>query len=99
MVCKSRGDRSVFNAHGGKRLTRDSGSTFWDAFSLRRDHYAYGSGGAGLSVPRSRLKTDAGNHEGIASSLATRKPITSISDAIVRGPLQSQSGRTTSVGW
>ena len=42
---------------------------------------------------------DAGNHDGIVSSLAMRKPITSIREAIVRGPLQSQSGRTTSVGW
>ena len=59
----------------------------------------YGSGGAGLSVPRSRLKTEVGTHDGIASSFATRNPITSISEAIVRGPLQSQSGRTVSVGW
>ena len=59
----------------------------------------YGSGGAGLSVPRSRLNTDDGSHAGIASSLAALIPITSITAATVRGPLQFQSGRTTSVGW
>jgi hypothetical protein len=52
----------------------------------------YGSGGAGLSVPRSRLNTDDGNHSGIASSLAALSPITSITAATVRGPVQSQSG-------
>ena len=59
----------------------------------------YGSGGAGLSVPRSRLKTEVGNHDGIASSFAMRSPMTSIREAMVRGPFQSQSGLTTSVGW
>ena len=43
----------------------------------------------GLSVPRSRLKAEVGNHAGMFSSFATRSPITNISDAIVRGPLQS----------
>ena len=59
----------------------------------------YGSGGAGLSVPRSRLNGEEGNHAGIASSLAARRPITNIRLATVRGPVQSQSGRTMSVGW
>ena len=59
----------------------------------------YGSGGAGLSVPRSRLNTDDGSQAGIASSFAARKPINSITLATVRGPVQSQSGRTMSVGW
>ncbi len=59
----------------------------------------YGSGGAGLSVPRSRLKIDDGNHSGILSAFAARTPINSITPATVRGPLQSQSGRTMSVGW
>ena len=61
--------------------------------------FSYGSGGAGLSVPRSRLNIDDGTHAGIASSFAARKPINSITLATVRGPLQSQSGRTMSVGW
>src|SRR5689334_18801546 len=59
----------------------------------------YGSGGAGLSVPRSRLKIDEGTHSGMLSAFAARTPINSITPATVRGPLQSQSGRTMSVGW
>ena len=47
-----------------------------------------GSGGAGLSVPRSRLKTEVGSHEGIVSSFAMRSPITSIREAIVRGDFE-----------
>jgi len=66
---------------------------------LSNDFLFYGSGGAGLSVPRSRLNTDDGTHAGIASSFAARTPINSITLATVRGPLQSQSGRTMSVGW
>jgi hypothetical protein len=61
--------------------------------------FDYGSGGPGLSVPRSRLNTEDGTHAGIASSFAARKPINSITLATVRGPVQSQSGRTMSVGW
>ena len=77
-----------------KKADPGFGSTFWGTQLLVT---VYGSDGGGLSVPRSRLNTDAGNHDGMLASLATRKPITSINDAIVRGPLQSQSGRTTSL--
>ena len=72
--------------------------TFWSSFFLV-PFGGYGSGGAGLSVPRSRLKTDDGTHSGIASSFAARNPINSITLATVRGPVQSHSGRTMSVGW
>src|SRR5215813_6382222 len=68
-------------------------------FAPLRETVFYGSGGAGLSVPRSRLKIDDGNHSGILSAFAARTPINSITPATVRGPVQSQSGRTMSVGW
>ena len=74
-------------------------STFWDALGVTLGIGGYGSGGGGKVVPRSRLKTDVGNQEGMLSSFAMRIPATNMKDAIVRGPLQSQSGRTTSVGW
>ena len=76
------------NSPFGLRMTRIKAG-------LTRDQ---GSGGAGLSVPRSRLKMDDGNHAGMLSLLAARSPINSITLATVRGPLQSQSGRTMSVG-
>jgi len=72
--------------------------TFWSSFFLV-PFGGYGSGGAGLSVPRSRLNMEEGNHAGTASSLAARRPIINIRLATVRGPVQSQSGRTMSVGW
>jgi hypothetical protein len=75
------------------------GSSFALFVPFRGYYFVYGSGGAGLSVPRSRLNIDEGAHAGIASSFAARNPITSITLATVRGPLQSQSGRTMSVGW
>ena len=59
----------------------------------------HGSGGAGLSVPRSRLKTEFGSHEGIESASATRSPIARPTTAIVLGPSQFHSGRTVSEGW
>ena len=88
------------------------GSTFWcmpqmnadldricaDPIQIRLIR-GYGSGGAGLSVPRSRLNIDDGSQAGMSSALAARIPISSITLATVRGPLQSQSGRTMSVGW